>query len=86
VVDALRFYFETPEVTHADICAMIDAQNAVTLSTIVAHALESINNANAFVDMLKASSKAQNIPLKETFTFIRMALTGTPKGPALRAC
>jgi len=83
VVKALQFYFETPQVTHKDIAAMIDAQNAITLSTIVAHAVEKIHNATEFTNLVKESSKAQNIPLKETFTFIRMALTGTPKGPGI---
>jgi len=83
VVQALRFYFEKPTVTHQDIAAMINAQNAVILSNIVAHALQIIGDATAFVNMLKASSKAQNIPLKETFTFMRMALTGTAMGPGI---
>ncbi|MDR3550518.1 MAG: glutamate--tRNA ligase [Candidatus Babeliales bacterium] len=83
VVEALRFYFEVPKVTHSDIAALINPQNAITLSTIVSHALESIFDVAAFVNILKTSSKAQDIPLKETFTFIRMALTGTPKGPGI---
>lgn len=83
IPNLLRFYFHAPDVTHDTISTMIKAENVVTISNIISHAIEQIHDAEKFVSMLKSASSAQNIPLKETFTFIRMALMGMPKGPGI---
>lgn len=83
VTDALQFYFQAPQVTHKDIATLIDPQNAITIATIIAHMLEDIGDGTTLAHTLKTASQVQNIPLKETFTFLRMALTGKPKGPGI---
>ncbi|MCX5922685.1 MAG: glutamate--tRNA ligase [Candidatus Dependentiae bacterium] len=83
VTQALDFYFEAPKVTHQDVVAAIDAEHAITIATILVSALEHINDVTTFVQTLKTASQTQNIPLKEMFTFIRMALMGKPKGPGI---
>jgi glutamyl-tRNA synthetase len=79
----LHFYFKAPSITHEDIAKVISSENFLIVSTIVAHSLPEIHNPEKFIELLKNSSKEQNISLKETFTFMRMALMGSAKGPSV---
>jgi glutamyl-tRNA synthetase len=81
VVKALEFYFKAPTVTHKDITPHIqNAEHVVVIAQLIAQELPLINDITAFLDAIKAASKSQNIALKDTFTFMRVALTGLPKG------
>lgn len=81
---ALQFYFIAPSVTHQDLAAHMSAESITTLATIIAHNLPMLENAQGFVQLIKDTAHTQNISIKETFTFLRMALMGTPKGPSIQ--
>ncbi len=83
ITEALHFYFAAPKITHENIQSVISPENVLIISTIVANSIEHIHDPAAFTGLLKTASKAQNISLKETFTFIRMALMGSAKGPGI---
>lgn len=80
-VKALEFYFKAPSITHEDIALHIqNAEQRLIIANIITHEIHLINDMPAFIATLKQASKAQNISIKDLFTFIRMALTGSPKG------
>lgn len=79
----LRFYFVAPEISHQDLQSHMSAESITLLSTIIAHNMNEITNPQAFVQLLKNAASAQNIPMKEVFTFVRMALMGSAKGPSI---
>lgn len=78
---ALEFYFNAPKITHENITIHIqNAEHRVQIAHLIAQEMHLIDNTSAFITALKDASKTHNIPLKDTWTFIRMALTGKPKG------
>lgn len=79
----LSFYCKAPTITHADLAPHMKAESITILSNIVAHTMNEIVNPQGFVQLLKDAAAAQNIPMKEVFTFVRMALMGSAKGPAI---
>jgi glutamyl-tRNA synthetase len=83
IVDALHFYFAAPKVNHEDIVTLIKPESVVIISQVIAKNIEHLHDPEKFVSLLKVASQAHNIPLKETFTYIRMALMGSPKGPGI---
>jgi nondiscriminating glutamyl-tRNA synthetase len=83
ITDALHFYFAAPKVTHEDIKGVISPENILIISNIVANSIEHIYEPAQFTQLLKTASKTHNISLKETFTFMRMALMGSSKGPGI---
>lgn len=81
ITKALEFYFKAPAITHKDITPHIqNAEQIVVIAQLIALEIPLINDIASFINALKAASKAQNIAIKDTFTFIRVALTGLPKG------
>lgn len=84
ITHALAFYFQAPHVTHKTIAEFVSAENAVKIASIITQALDKLNNPEEFAQFVKDGCKQQDIPLKEMFTFIRMALTGSSKGPGIK--
>jgi len=82
-VQVLRFYFQTPQISHDRLRSCTSEGHAPAIAQFVRDGLADINNHDLFVDHLKIESKKQNIPLKETFCFVRMALMGNAKGPSI---
>jgi nondiscriminating glutamyl-tRNA synthetase len=79
-VKALEFYFRAPAITHQDIIAHIaDAQTRLLISNLITDTTHNLEK-ESFVEVLKKASHTQNISLKDTWTFVRVALTGAPKG------
>ncbi len=83
IVPALTFYFEKPTTNRIDIQACISENNRAEIGNIIAQNLSIINDSNAFVTTIKKIAKEKNIPLKEFFWFLRLALIGSTKGPAI---
>lgn len=75
---ALKFIFIAPPV---DASQFTEDQKKV--ATLVKAHLDQINNAEQFIAQLKVAAKAQNIPLRQLFWFLRMALLGKEQGPAI---
>jgi nondiscriminating glutamyl-tRNA synthetase len=82
-VEALTFYFIKPTLHKTDIDAVIDPAIQEHLCTMIEKQLPDITHPETFVNELKQQTKQFNIPLKELFWFIRLALTGKTHGPAI---
>lgn len=81
---ALEFYFVDPNIVLADIEACISKTNQETLVGIInEHKNIRINNPEAFLTQVKSEAKDKNVPLKELFWFLRLALMGKTNGPGI---
>jgi glutamyl-tRNA synthetase len=79
--NALKFYFESPQLQKISFQACISPDNLATIANIIRENIGHIND--TFVDAVKAASKQHNIPIKETFWFLRLALMGEINGPSI---
>ncbi len=79
-VEALQFYFQAPSVTAEQLKQHYDDAHHVALRTIITDAIDTVAHPERFVEQIKVDAKQQNIPLKELFSVIRIALTGQPRG------
>jgi len=83
-VEALRFYFVEPQVTQADIEACIPKTSQEVLVRVVnEHKGLLDRDAVEFTAAIKTAAKNNNIPLKELFWFLRLALMGKTNGPGI---
>lgn len=82
-VKELKFYFEAPTVSKAELEACVSPEYAASLKTMIKKELANIENADAFAHALKAEAKKQNIPLKNLFWLLRLALMGEVNGPGI---
>ena len=81
-VQLLAFYFAEP-ICKADIAdSLIDSSKRDGYKELVKKAL-SQTTGDAFLNQVKTDSKAANIKPKEAFSYLRYALTGSPKGPSV---
>ncbi len=82
-VSSLKFYFESPEITAADFDACIPAKEVSLLVQIISDNLPHISSAQLFVENTKRDAQQAQIQLKHLFWFLRLALIGSTKGPAI---
>lgn len=82
-VDALKFYFEKPELSSGSVEACVEKEYRSPLKKLIQEHLSQIDDVNAFLDALKKEAKEQGIPLKQFFWFLRLALTGKVNGPSI---
>jgi nondiscriminating glutamyl-tRNA synthetase len=79
-VTALKFYFERPTLSADD---MQQFTRRDDLRTMVADALAVYEDSEQFVQGLKAQAKERNVPIKELFGYLRLALMASTQGPAI---
>ncbi len=79
----LHFYFVRPQFDVLELEKHVTASAHNAIKELVCSHIADINNPELFVQNLKAAAKTQNIPLKDLFVWLRMALTGQPHGPAI---
>lgn len=83
-VNALQFYFVQPEVTSIDIEACIPKASYEPLLAIISeHKALLLSNPEEFAAQIKLAAKNKNIPLKELFWFLRLAMMGKTNGPGI---
>jgi nondiscriminating glutamyl-tRNA synthetase len=82
-VDILKFYFEEPSVTKTDIAAFIPATSHYLIKTIINDSFESLDNPLEFATRTKNAAKEKQLPLKELFWFLRLAIIGKVHGPGI---
>ncbi len=75
-VTALQFYFITPILEKVDIQAIIEPDTHRQTCNHYPRKSDLITDHNLFVTTLKKSAQDNQIPLKELFWFVRLALTG----------
>lgn len=83
-VAALQFYFVEPHVIQADIEACIPASSYAVIHSVISehkHLLQ--DNGAEFTAQIKNAAKSNNLPLKELFWFLRLAMTGKTNGPGI---
>ena len=80
VCTLLEFYFTKPEITQSMIDAAIpDCRISSTIQAIL-NANKNIAESDLFFNETKQQVVAQGIALKDFFTYIRLLITGSPKG------
>jgi len=82
-VSLLAFYFTKPTISSADIDACVNKEYVTAVNQIITDSLPLLSAGTTFTDKLKERAKQKNIPLKELFWFVRLALMGTTKGPGI---
>jgi nondiscriminating glutamyl-tRNA synthetase len=83
-VAALEFYFVAPQLLSADIEACIPKPAQEQLVRILEeHKNLLVTNQAEFTPAVKLAAKNNNIPLKELFWFLRLALMGKTNGPGI---
>lgn len=83
-VEALQFYFVEPGVTSADIEACIPKTSHEALTRMVnEHKNLLLSNQPEFAGSIKSAAKNNNLPLKELFWFLRLAMMGKTNGPGI---
>ncbi len=83
-ISALEFYFIAPNITRANIEASIPTSTYETLIKIIdEHKNLLLSNAAEFTPAIKLAAKNNNLPLKELFWFLRLAMIGKTNGPGI---
>lgn len=82
VVRLLKFYFEAPHLT-AHAFEPISSTSRPKIHAIVGNSLETLSAAPEYIQQLKEKTQKDAIPVKELFNFLRLALMGDVKGPAI---
>jgi nondiscriminating glutamyl-tRNA synthetase len=83
-VQALEFYFNEPQVIHADIEACIPQTAYAPIKAIINEYKNLLTtNAAEFVIQIKNAANNMNVPLKELFWFLRLAMMGKTNGPGI---
>ncbi|MGB8367429.1 MAG: glutamate--tRNA ligase [Candidatus Babeliales bacterium] len=79
----LAFYFTKPSLSSGDITACISKENIAPIAHIIKDNFSFLSDGTTFANKLKQTAKKENVPLKELFWFVRLALMGTTKGPGI---
>ncbi len=83
VVSALQFYFEPPDLTPTTFEACIAKEMMSKIVSLIQSHLEQITDPDPFLTSVKTAAKEQNIPLKQLFWFLRLALMEQINGPSI---
>jgi len=82
-VELVKFMFVSPENVMIEIGACVPQENSARIKELVASCLPRIGDSAQFALALKDGAKEANIPLKEIFWTVRLALMGSTKGPTI---
>ncbi len=83
VVPVFEFYFVEPLISKADFNACISASNLAFIQKIIKANMFYVSEPLEYSTRIKADTKAHNIPPKELFWFLRLALMGKTNGPSI---
>lgn len=83
-VNALEFYFTKPQMTITDIEACIPQTMYANLKAIITtHKDLLVTNETEFAPHIKLAAKTANVPLKDLFWLLRLAMIGKTNGPGI---
>lgn len=82
-VALLKFYFDAPTLSATDFQACIPSEQIIRIKELVTRCMPEITDSAKFAQLLKDGAKEANIPLKEAFWFVRLALMNATKGPTI---
>ena len=80
----LKFYFDAPQLTIADLYGVIPQEAALPILTLIHAKLPLISNPEEFIEAVKAEAKTQKISVKELFGTLRFLLTGSKEGLGIK--
>ncbi len=83
VTNLLAFYFIEPSLSIADFVACIPESSLSAIKNIVISHMLYISEPMEYSTRIKQETKNNNIPLKELFWFLRLALIGKINGPSV---
>jgi nondiscriminating glutamyl-tRNA synthetase len=84
VVAKLNFYFEEPHVPQETVLEHIPTDLQQPFKALLYKNSGLINNPDLFIDTLKEEAKESSISIKLLFTILRLLLTGSVHGPAVK--
>lgn len=82
VVRLMKFYFEAPHLTEHQFECISKPAHA-SIKEIVSNSLTNLSAAPEYVQQLKDTAQKTGVTTKELFWFLRLALLGDVKGPAI---
>jgi len=83
IPNIIGFYFESPLISRHVISEHFNEEQQEEISDIIKNNISYLDKPETFVKNIKNSAKTKNIPLKVIFSAIRLALTGSIKGPSI---
>jgi nondiscriminating glutamyl-tRNA synthetase len=83
-VNTLAFCFHEPQISDEALQQYNISEHIPFLDEELNKHIESITDADAFLQSMKAACKAAGKPLRDIFSLIRIALTGNPQGLPLK--
>ena len=84
VVPMLNFYFEEPLLTKETVLEHIPTDLQKPMNELLKSSLAFVDNHDQFLDTLKKEAKTAQINTKLLFTILRLLLTGSIQGPAVK--
>jgi len=84
VSEALKFYFNAPEITKEKIATLGDEQEVTKIINIIVNNLDHLENSEHFLQTTKQATKENDIAIKMLFSTLRFGLMGTTKGPGIK--
>jgi glutamyl-tRNA synthetase len=81
-VHLFKFIIEQPAL-NAENMTCISPEYRIVIAKIVGESLETISSAPEYVQTLKNAAQQSGVPIKELFSFLRLALMGDVKGPGI---
>lgn len=80
---ALEFYFVQPTIAVVDIEACLPVSSYPIIKTIIDEHRALLSSPQEFAAGIKTAAKQKNLPLKELFWFLRLAMIGKTNGPGI---
>jgi nondiscriminating glutamyl-tRNA synthetase len=82
-VKALHFYFTDLKINAGQLTCHLSVDKIQQIQKIVKNHLAAIEQPESFLAELKQAATKELVTLKDMYYFLRIALTGTPNGPAI---
>lgn len=82
---AAAWFFDKPIVHKATYQEYVSDETLKKIAELIKKQLPHLNTSQLFLDNLKLDTQASGIKMKDLFVVIRLALTGTIKGPQIHA-
>lgn len=79
----VAFYFNKPAITRQIVADIIGNDHIAPVQRLIKNHIGLIQNSAEFVNQIKKEAKAENIAIAHLFKLLRLALIGSPNGPAI---
>jgi len=83
ISSALHFYFSIPKISQPDLDNIAKEPVLEKIGALISEHIEKITQPEVSLNNLKAAASKENVPTKALYSFVRLALMGATKGPAI---